>query len=272
MKIIAAGKTDKGLVRPDNEDNFLIDENLKLFIVADGAGGHSSGEVASKLAVNITKQQIEKYFKGEDISFGPKTTSFSKMTNALCSSIKFANQIIYEASKKYPQNNGMATTCVAAIVGENSFSYCNVGDSRIYLLRDNELKLLTTDHSLVNEQLKLGLITEEQAEKSEYSNILTRALGMSDSVEVDVNEMKAKDKDVLILCTDGLSKMVKYDIIHKTLIEKLAHGNTLSDICDYFINLVNSFGGKDNVTIVIVQLFIENKFSLLLKKILNKKN
>lgn len=265
MKIEIVGQTDKGIVRSNNEDNFYVDERQGLFVVADGAGGQATGEVASRLAVDIIKQQVEKYFRGEDVLFGARNPGFSDATNALTSSIRFANQIIYEASKKYPQNQGMATTCVAAMFSGDRVSYCNVGDSRLYLCRDGQMKLITVDHSLVMEQLKRGLITEEQAEKAEYKNVLTRALGSDQSVEVDMFEIPAAEGDVLLACSDGLTRMLRDETIKKTVQDGLSatggaqqgqesESDVLKDICSMLISQANALGGRDNITVALARV------------------
>ncbi|MFN3966725.1 MAG: Stp1/IreP family PP2C-type Ser/Thr phosphatase [Endomicrobiia bacterium] len=242
MKIKYGFKTDKGLVRPNNEDCFVIDDEINLVVVADGAGGQATGEVASRVSVEVIREQLKRKISSK--------TSQSELLSNLESSIKFANQIVYEASKKYPQNQGMATTCVAVLIGKEKFFYCNVGDSRLYLFRDNKLQLLTTDHSLVMEQVKKGLITEEQAEKSEYRNILTRAIGVSENVEVDKNEIEHKDGDYLLLCTDGLTRMVD----EKTISEVLKKMDEPQKICDNLVDLANKNGGRDNITVVIAKI------------------
>jgi len=242
MRIKYGFKTDKGLVRPNNEDCFVIDDEINLIVVADGAGGQATGEVASRISVEVIREQLKRKLSSRD-----KRENLSVL---LESSIKFANQIVYEASKKYPQNQGMATTCVAVLIDEDKFVFCNVGDSRLYLFRDNKLQLLTTDHSLVMEQVKKGLITSEQAEKSEYKNILTRALGVSQDVEVDKNELKHKEGDFLLLCTDGLTRMVN----DTTICEEFRKTNEPQEICNNLVDLANKNGGRDNITVVIAKI------------------
>ncbi len=247
MKIKYGFKTDKGLVRQNNEDCFIVDDEINLIVVADGVGAQATGEVASRLSVEVIREQLRRIL-------GPKTNQ-NNLSSKLESSIKFANQVVFEASKKYPKNQGMATTCVAVLVGEKKIVYCNVGDSRLYLFRDNNLQLLTTDHSLVMEQIKRGLITEEQAKNSGYRNILTRALGVSENVEVDKNEMECKDGDFLLLCTDGLTTMVSDDLICKELKKDIEP----QDICNNLVDLANKNGGKDNITVVIAKVQKESQ-------------
>lgn len=253
MKILSAGVTDKGLVRANNEDNLVVEERINLFVVADGAGGLAAGEVASQIATSVIKQHMERYALGEHVSFGPVSPGFSPDTNALSSCVRLANQVIYETAKKNPKNNNMATTCVALYVGKKQFSYCNVGDSRIYLFRNNDLRQITHDHSLVMEQVSQGLLTLEQAEQSEYRNVLTRALGVSEAVEVDSSELPAKSGDVLLLCSDGLTRMLPDGAIGEVLEAKLGTDGVTA-ACAELVKLANDAGGRDNVTVVLVKL------------------
>lgn len=245
------GLTDKGLARPNNEDNFTVDENIKLLVVCDGAGGQATGEVASSMATSIIKGQMQLYARdGFKLPQSEKDAKYSDVINCLLASVRMANSSIYEASKKYPQNLGMATTCVCAVVGEKNISYCHVGDSRLYLVREGFMQLLTSDHSLVNEQLKRGLITEEQAEQASYKNVLTRALGPDENVEIDVNEIEFFDGDRLLLCSDGLTRMLNDDLILETLKKEPEPRSAGQKLVD----LANSLGGRDNITLIISNL------------------
>src|SRR3989339_2277445 len=178
--ITAYGKTDQGLIRKNNEDNFSVSEDINLFLVADGMGGHASGQVASKMAVDIVKEQMEHGFKNNKIEdyFASMGPTKSKYANYLVNCLKIANNAIFEASQNYPQNSGMGTTIVASLIIDGKLIIAHVGDSRLYLIRDNDINPLTTDHSVVMEQVRRGLITLEQASKSDIQNILTRALGI----------------------------------------------------------------------------------------------
>lgn len=263
MKVIFSGLTDKGLVRPNNEDSFLIDEKINLFVVADGAGGLSSGEVASRIATDVIKENMERYISGGKMSVWKDYKGFKDDTDALISSIRIANQIIYETAKRN-SNGNMATTCVAVFVGKRSFSYCNVGDSRIYLLRNGNLRQLTEDHSLVMEQVRQGIITKEEAEKSEIKNILTRALGIEENIEIDSGELPFKNNDVLLLCSDGLTRMLADEIIKNILIKNLEDKENLDNACRELVETANKSGGKDNITVVLVKI-IDDKWNILSK-------
>jgi len=251
MKLTVAGKTDKGMVRQNNEDSYVINEEMKLLVVCDGAGGQATGEVASKIAVDVIPTQMRRALVDKERTiFGEKNPNFSDETNFLASSIRFANQVIFEAARKYPQNSGMATTVVSVLVKDDAIVYCNVGDSRIYLRRNGEMKQLTNDHSLVMEQLRRGLITKDQAEKSEYKNILVRALGPNQDVEVDMQEMPAQEGDLLILCSDGLTHMTE----DSAIFAKIKDDQAPEEICEKLVNLANDAGGKDNITVIVAKL------------------
>jgi len=253
MILDVVGKTDIGRVRKNNEDNFCIDKDLGLLIVADGVGGMPTGETASKIAVEVIRQQLKTaILENKEIFFNEfkYNNKLSEKTNKLAASINLANRVIFELSQKYPQNRGMATTCVACLIDERKIYYCNVGDSRLYLIYNNEIKQLTEDHSLVMEQVRKGLITIEQAEKSEYKNIITRALGNEPDIEIDMNEMELNNDVYFLLCTDGLTGMVDNDIILKTFIEL----KKPADICNQLFYLANENGGRDNITVIIANI------------------
>jgi protein phosphatase len=243
LNLIAAGQTDQGKVRPNNEDNFYLDEKLGLLVVADGMGGHASGETASKLAVNIIKD----YFLGTQKLIGDYDQSYSAATNKLNSAIRLANQAVFEAAESSPSLKGMGTTIAAALITDNRLSIAHIGDSRIYLLRYGDIEQLTDDHSIVNEQVKRDIITKEEAARSDMKNILTKALGIAPEVEADLNELSLFDGDCLLLCSDGLSNMVT----DSSMIELLSVAQNPVLACSALVDQANENGGKDNITVVI---------------------
>ncbi len=249
MKINLYGKTDIGLNRENNEDNFCIDETMNLFIVADGMGGHASGQVASKIAVDVIKERLQYVLKKDNIEYyqNPKN---SKHANYLVNCIHIANQVIYEAGQKYQQNKGMGTTIAAALIDGNNLIVANVGDSRLYLIRDNTINQLTMDHSLVMEQVRKGLITLEEANKSDMQNVLLRALGNEQTVEVDVSEMPLNNNDYILLCSDGMVRMVN----DEKILEVIQELKDPKIICEKLITLANNAGGKDNITVVVANI------------------
>ena len=244
-----AGQTDIGRVRVNNEDAFCNLADSGLLLVADGMGGHASGEVASKLAIDIIKEYFTK--ATEDSRFiETYDEDFSEDSNRLGSAVRLANKAIFEASHSDVQWRGMGTTIVAALIRNNKLSIAHVGDSRIYLIRAGNIEQLTDDHSVVAEQVKRELISREEANKSEIKNILTRALGTEADVEVDLEEMNLLDNDILLLCSDGLSNMISDDEIMAV---------ALSDddpvlTCKKLVNIANDNGGKDNITVVVARL------------------
>jgi PPM family protein phosphatase len=261
-------RTDVGKIRTNNEDSCFADAELGLYIVADGMGGHSSGEVASKMAIEVVRDNIKLANQkhkiepdGTQVVFGQNNPKVSEKANHLISSIRLANTIIYEAARNYPQNAGMGTTIVSLLVQEKTYTIGWIGDSRVYLYRHNQLQQLTTDHSLVQEQINKGLITSEQAEKSEFRNILTRALGSSEKVEVDIVEIDALNDDYILLCSDGLTRMVsdeKLAEVFKNLIDP-------KEIANKVVELALEAGGRDNVTAITVYRKSENIWDKFMK-------
>lgn len=275
MTIEFGAKTDVGQTRKNNEDNFAVNDQIKLFIVADGMGGHNSGEVASKMAAEVInnnlKRSIERQNKtdGTQVIYGESNPDFSENANQLASAIRLANQVIYESSRTHPQNQGMGTTVVSVFVDEKKNSYIVgwVGDSRVYLIRHNNIQQLTTDHSLVQEQISRGLISSDQAEASDYKNILTRALGSNESVDVDIVEIPSMPEDFLILCSDGLTRMISDEKILEIVNNNT--GKNPQEICDNLIKLANDSGGKDNVTAVCIHNKSQNIWDKFIKKVSN---
>ncbi|MDQ5986215.1 MAG: Protein phosphatase PrpC [Syntrophus sp. SKADARSKE-3] len=246
MKVNAAAATDVGLVRQNNEDNFYFDEALGLFVVADGMGGHASGEVASKMTVDIIRDCFKGPGKDKPLQVGPYRKDLSAVTNRLASAIRLANMAVYEASASHAELAGMGTTVAAAQISGNRLSLAHIGDSRIYLIRAGNIEQLTDDHSVVYEQIKRELITKEDAARSEIRNILTRALGTTDDVEVDLEEMSLASGDMLILCSDGLTGMVDDEAI----LAVATAGVDPVTVCKELIAMANANGGKDNITVV----------------------
>ena len=248
MGLIACGKTDVGVTRANNEDYFCSEEDIGLFVVADGMGGHASGEIASRMAVEIIRDHMRSPLKGEENLASKTAVSFSKETNMLVSGIRRANESIHEASHREGGLKGMGTTVAAALIKGNTMSIAHVGDSRIYLVRDNALFRLTDDHSVVSEQVKQGLITREEAELSDMSNVITRALGYEHTVSVDLDELDVVEGDRIVLCTDGLTRMVPDDFILSTV----ASVDKPEEACKILIDTACANGGKDNVTVIVI--------------------
>ncbi len=243
----AFGKTDIGVVRKNNEDNFGYDTRAGIFVVCDGMGGQAAGEVASKIAVDTVLayfRQEEK--KGSEV-LGRQISEVSELANSLAHAIQLANQAIREASAHDGASAGMGCTIVAARVEGDLFSIAHVGDSRIYLIRGGAIQQLTIDHSLVMEQVRRGMITMEEAEHFEMQNVIVRALGSEDSVEADLADLTLEEGDTLLLCSDGLSRYVKDERMME-----LINGKDLEEACDGLIEAAKAGGSDDNITCLLI--------------------
>ena len=240
MKLLVHGKTDKGLVRKENEDAFCIEKDLGLLAIADGMGGHASGEVASKMAIEILKDSLKK--EGEPLP------------DRLNSGVKLANKSIYDASHSQSRLNGMGTTLTALQLNGNRLSIAHVGDSRAYLFRGGVIEQITDDHTIVSEQVARGMMTREEAARSDMRNILSRALGIAPEVDVDIEELTVSEGDQLVLCSDGLSELISDDEI----LSEVQSSNRPEIVCDELVNLAIQRGGEDNITVIVAYLHREN--------------
>ena len=250
MQIVSSGLSDVGRVRTNNEDSFRIVEALKLFILSDGMGGEAHGEVASAMAVDV----INKYCESEKEDSGATVlnevpSNISSQTRRLKQAVAQANFQIFQSAQKNPEQRGMGATITALWLKETLLSIAHVGDSRAYLLRNGNLQQLTNDHSLVAEQVRRGLITPQQAEESEMQSVLLRALGAHPEVEIDVDEVEIVPRDVLLLCSDGLTRMVTEPEIAGALQAETVP----STAAERLIALANENGGIDNVTVIVVR-------------------
>ena len=251
FSIEVAGKTDVGCVRTNNEDNFGYSTRQGIFVVCDGMGGQAAGEVASKMGVDVVLNYFSESGKnGSYPAVGNQVEGVSDRANALASAIHLANQAIHEAAAEHAGHKGMGSTIVSVLIKDDFISVAHVGDSRIYLLRNGELQQLTNDHSLVMEQVRRGMITREEAEKSEMQNIIIRALGPEEKVEPDLDDLMAQEGDLLLLATDGLTKLVNDAKIRDTLMA----APSLERACDELIAAAKSAGGDDNVTCVLLRI------------------
>ena len=252
MRIKAGMSTDKGRKRSHNEDALYADHKRGLFVIADGMGGHKAGEVASKIAVeNIVKDLGKSLSDHESPILGEYRDEFSAETNKLASSVRLANQEIFKAAQEKTECNGMGATVVAICFSGNVMMVAYVGDSRLYLVRDNEIDQLTDDHSLVYEQLKKGVISEKEAKESHYRNIITRALGVENTVEVELDEQVVLLNDCILMCSDGLYDMVDADEILNTV---LNYSKKPQKACDSLVELANDNGGSDNISVILLRL------------------
>jgi serine/threonine protein phosphatase PrpC len=262
LTIEVAGKSDVGCVRTNNEDNFGFDARYGIFIVCDGMGGAAAGEVASKMSVDAVLTYFREGSKnGNFPSVGHTFEGVSERANALASAIQLANTAVFEMGSKHAAQRGMGSTIVAVLAKGNFFSIGHVGDSRIYLLRHGNIQQLTNDHSLVMEQVRRGLITREQAERSEMANIIIKALGSEESVKPDVDDLIALPGDILLLASDGLTKHVKDD----WMLGIVNEAPSLDQACNDLIDAAKAHGGDDNITCILLKMvdrpWYENLFS-----------
>jgi PPM family protein phosphatase len=246
MKILAHGLTDKGLSRENNEDSFCCARDLGLFIVADGLGGQPAGEVASRVAVEALSDHIRRSCSAGVPVTGLSGSGKSDASNRLANGIRLANQAVCEAANNNPSWWGMGTTIVAALADGDRLSIGHAGDSRAYLVRSGTISQLTEDHSVVAEKIRKNLMSREEAEGSGIRNIITRALGYDEALEIDMTEIDILDGDRLLLCSDGLSTMVADDVV----LALMAGDDVPESVCAKLVDKANNNGGKDNVTVV----------------------
>ncbi len=257
MRVLASGLTDVGLQREHNEDNFLVLEEYDLFIVTDGMGGHRAGDVASRVATE-TMADFFRSTANEDVTWPYHfDTTLSEEENRLLTGIRIANRQIFERSIRSREFQGMGTTLVSALFSPRSGKLYigHVGDSRCYRIRDGEVRLMTRDHSLVNDYLlAMPELTEEQ--KGELpKNVITRALGMQDHVVVDLQSDDSVEGDIYVLCSDGLSGMLSDEAI----LEILSETDESEEQCRRLVEQANENGGEDNVTAVVLHLVADDR-------------
>jgi serine/threonine protein phosphatase PrpC len=250
MEIIAQAATDIGRKKRSNEDSFLIDRKLNLYIVADGMGGHAAGEVASAQAIESTRQVIEDHLLNAN-QWPDDASHREKIKKILGESVLKASKDIYQISSKELAKRGMGTTLSLLFLTDQRGFIAHVGDSRIYLIRNQEVFQLTEDHSLIRDLIKHKKITPEEAENSPYRNALTRAVGIYEHVEVDILDFEISKDDTFLLCSDGLTNYLKDA---NEIYEVLSVQNDFSKLPTEFINLANNRGGKDNITSLVVKI------------------
>jgi PPM family protein phosphatase len=243
MKTTAFGLTDVGRRRESNEDDLLLEPEFGLYAVADGMGGHAAGEIASRLAIE-TLQDVRRRGAPTNLRATPEEAA-SWLRDAFIE----ANQRICDSIRLHEERRGMGTTVVALIHNGEGAVVGHVGDSRVYLLRGDNLMRLTSDHSWVNEQVKLGLMSDDAAQRHPMRNIVTRALGSREDVLVDVAATPLEPGDVFVLCSDGLNTMLSDDEIHELV---LRHRGDPEAACRALIHAANLHGGEDNITVVVV--------------------
>lgn len=238
-------KTDTGRIRDNNQDAYYLpsDKNVPLFIIADGMGGHKAGEIASSLAIDLISENFNKFLDMENVNE-------ENIKENILKSINKANEKIYKKAMKEEDCSGMGTTVTLAYISNKNLYIGHVGDSRAYAFKDGNLLQITEDHSLVEELIKNGSISKEEAKYHPQRNIITRAVGTSKNIEVDIMALSKKTVEILLLCTDGLTSMLDDDEIKNTLI----NSENMQLACEDLVKLSNDKGGYDNITVLAIKL------------------
>jgi len=244
LRARACGLSDVGVLRSHNEDCFEIDPEHQMFVVADGMGGHSHGEIASRIAVQAIRDQLATQPERLPVSSPPKHAA------RLRDAIRLAHERVLAAIRQDGSLHGMGTTVVGMLLDGESVAVAHVGDSRAYRLRDGKLELLTQDHTWVNEQVVAGFLSEEQARVHPLKNVVTRALGGDADVEVDVREWKVLPGDLYMLCSDGLTTMLS----DAEILERLRAPARLEELCARLVRDANARGGFDNISVVLLHI------------------
>ena len=250
LRIEVAGETNVGMKRTHNEDNFSIIEDSGLYVVADGMGGHASGEVASKMAVDSLKEFFAATAQDPERTWPYKMDRAKGYEeNRLITGIKLANLRIYETAQREAGKRGMGTTIVVMFAVEEGVYVAHVGDSRGYRVRDGKIEQLTEDHSLLNDYIKMKRLTPEEIANFPHKNVIVRALGMKDTVKVDTRHEQPRVNDTYLLCSDGLSGPVTDD----DLLDIMVNSADLKTAASRLISRANENGGPDNVTVVLAR-------------------
>jgi len=250
FKVRIAGFTDTGLRRQINEDHIDFNQELGIAVLADGMGGHQSGEIASHMAVESVMEHLRSMADPES----SRAITGSQLLEYVSNTISYSNSMIFQASEALEQHKGMGTTLVAALVRDGFIYAGHVGDSRLYVFRDSSLERITKDHSLVQDLVDRGFYTEEEAREASVGHIVTRALGTKEQVEVDTVQHELRDGDIYLLCSDGLSDMVADWKIQETLRERM---HDLDDAAQTLVRVANSHGGKDNISVILMQMAVQ---------------
>jgi len=249
MRLRVGAATDTGRVRDLNEDAYALRPEQGLFVVCDGMGGCPAGEVASQIAVDTIIQQL--HDNGRPAArVAAAAESYLARTSRLADAVRHSNQFIYTQAQSDPRQADMGTTVVAAWIGQSIASVAHVGDSRAYHWHGDRLEPLTQDHSLVEAQVRAGLLDPERREDSDQAHVLVRVLGREADVEVDVIEVPLQRGDYLLLCSDGLTRLVS----ERALARAIVRLRDPQRICDSLIAQANRNGGADNITVVIVEV------------------
>ncbi len=262
-----AAVTDIGKIREKNEDSVLISSELSLGVVADGMGGHSAGEIASNIAVSVLAETVRKIADHKlqiPANFLPKLTPTERK---ILLAANLANAAIYSTAQSSATYRMMGTTLTGVLVEKNCATAVHVGDSRLYLLRNNKIIQITTDHSLAMEHIRRGLLTKQEADHSKIQNILTRAMGIKKNIEFDLLKFPVHEGDILLLCSDGLYKGLNEDQIAAIL--RAGKNMPLVKLCKQLVHDSNDKDGQDNISCVLVKILPAQKLTFMqrLKKL-----
>lgn len=256
LELQISSLTDDGVIRDHNEDYIGSATDLGLVVLADGMGGHNAGEVAAEMAVTEIIDILRRDMDRASVEHLDEATGYTEGTLLIHEAIQRANRNIYDTANNKPQCQGMGTTLVAALFFDDRVTVANVGDSRLYRLRNDQLEQLTSDHTLLQELVDRGFYTEEEARASLNRNVITRALGTEPVVRVDLLEEIVLPGDLYLLCSDGLNDMIEDETIRSTL---SGFGGNLDKASEQLIHLANEAGGRDNISVILVQPILNRK-------------
>ncbi len=251
MKLSSAGRTHVGMKRTHNEDSLRLFREENLFIVADGMGGHASGEVASQMSVETLAEFFRSTAEDDEVTWPYKLEKNRKYEeNRVVTGVKLSNRRIFESAARDAKLKGMGTTIVVTFFVNDVCYIGHVGDSRVYRYRDGALFQITEDHSLLNDYIKMRQLTPEEIEAFPHKNVIVRALGMKETVQVDIASEQPQKGDVYLLCSDGLSGMITDDDMAAILADEI---DDLDKSCEALIDAANQNGGTDNITVILVR-------------------
>ncbi len=254
-------KTDPGRARENNEDSVAFDEATALGVLADGMGGYNAGEIASGMATAFIKSEMSRW-----LSEAGKQAKLREVRRALEICVDNANRSVFNAANSNSQYQGMGTTLVVAVFQGAKLILGHIGDSRCYRLRAGSMEQITKDHSLLQEQMDAGLLTQEQAATSSYKNLVTRALGVDQTVMLELNEHEVQPGDLYLLCSDGLSDMVD-DVEIASIIDC---DRSMEQKVEDLVAVANENGGRDNISVLLVQVNVGGEKLGLIRRLLRK--
>lgn len=254
VSIESAGITDVGQKREGNEDAFFVDDDLRLYVVADGMGGHLAGEVASEIVVDTIRDYMKRFKDGGDVEeLEDPDETLSKEANRLLSGISLANRGVYQVAQGNEDCKGMGSTVSAAYFTDDTLIVANVGDSPIYLVHDGGIELLSVTHNVISEQMAINPEAAKKLDKR-FHNMLTRAMGIQESVQADICEIQFFSGDILVICSDGLSDNVSPEEIRDIVVKEQA-----DQACRTLVDLSNEIRGHDNITVIVLKIQAEEK-------------